>query len=70
MIGHRYYQFLQFFITIITAFSSPQGQVNEFHLPYNTPFGSFNAAASSKDPTNALPMVTLDQFIVSDCTRV
>lgn len=65
MIGHRYCQFIQtFIITINTAFSSPQeyqGQVNDFHLAFNAPFGSFDAAASSKDPTNVTPKVSLDQ---------
>lgn len=73
MLGHRYCQFIQTFITINTAFSSPQeyqGQVNDFHLTFNAPLGSFDAAASSKDPTNAIPMVTLDQFMIPDCTGI
>lgn len=65
MKGRRYCQFIYtFIITIHTAFSSPQeyqGQVDDFHLAFNAPFGSFDAAASSKDPTNATPKVTLDQ---------
>lgn len=65
MIGHRYCQLIYtFIITIHTAFSSPQeyqGKVDDFHLAFNAPFGSFDAAARTKDPTNATPKVTLDQ---------
>lgn len=72
MIGHRYCQFIQtFIITITTAFSSPQeyqGQLDDLHLVFNAPFGSFDAAASSKDPINAIPKVTLDQSRL--CTRM
>lgn len=35
--------------------------MDDFHLAFNAPIGSFDAAASSKDPTNATPKVTLDQ---------
>lgn len=71
MMRRRYYQFLQSLLTINTAFSSPQvsqGQVNDFHLAFSPPFGSFDAAASSKDLTNAIPMVTLDQSMLVDHT--
>lgn len=73
MISRRYYQFLWSFITINTAFSSPQvfqGQVNDLHVAYSPPFESFDAAASLKDPTNAIPMVTPDQSVVVGCTRL
>lgn len=71
MTGHRFCRFIQTFITINTALSSPQeyqGQVNDFHLTFNAPFGSFDVAASSKDLTNAISMVTLDQSMLPDCT--
>lgn len=71
MIGHRYIQFIQTFITINTAFSSSQeykGRVNDVDLAFNAPLGSFDTATSSKDSTNAIPMVTLDQSVISNCT--
>ena len=72
MISRRYYQFLWSFIPINTAFSTPQvfqGQLNDLQVAYSPPFESFGAAASLKDYTNAIPMVTPDQSIVVGCTK-